>query len=127
MKCDLPLPLSRLLNIQRSALRLDTMMRQMIEDTHPSELAHEPKWQRLLELRRTLQPVLPEGHPGMEAFTAKAKRVGVTMDFNGIQVPDLLYCRTHCCSSSKRLALNTRDTSGEPQISVRSRSRPNAA
>lgn len=74
------------MKMQKSALKLDAVMRKMVQDIHPDKLSNEPKWQKMLSLRQSLQTLLPEGHPGIETFAAKSKRVGVTMDFNGIQV-----------------------------------------
>lgn len=75
-------PGSRLGAMQKSVLRLDAIMRQMVNELGLDQLRTMPKWYQLVELRESMQNLLPEDHP---AFDARRKK-GLTMDFNGMDV-----------------------------------------
>ena len=75
--------MARYAEMQQSALRLDGIMRQMMREVGPDALARMPKWKQLIGLRKSMQKLLPAGHP---AFVGVRRKKGVTMDFNGIDV-----------------------------------------
>jgi hypothetical protein len=81
----------RLMGMQKSALRLDTLMRQMVEKIGKDRLVSDPKWAQLVTLRRSLEKLMPDGHDTVD-FEQKRKR-GMTMDFNGMQVSYPTYLR----------------------------------
>ena len=48
--------------IQRKAIRMDKMIRALLEKHTLTELARNPHWEKLIELYQTMEEFLPEGY-----------------------------------------------------------------
>ncbi|TRY61268.1 hypothetical protein TCAL_12548 [Tigriopus californicus] len=74
----------RLKEMQKTAMKLDVLLRKMVKDIGLNRLQKDTKWNKLVELRQSLQKLLPEDHPEFDVVSAKKR--SVVMDFNGVQV-----------------------------------------
>ena len=51
----------RFTTIQRKAIRMDKMIRALLEKYTSMELSGNPHWEKLIELYQTMEEFLPEG------------------------------------------------------------------
>eukprot|EP00095_Tigriopus_kingsejongensis_P006178 snap_masked-scaffold191_size271209-processed-gene-0.7 protein:Tk06178 transcript:snap_masked-scaffold191_size271209-processed-gene-0.7-mRNA-1 annotation:"AGAP009693-PA" len=76
----------RLMKMQKTALKLDSLLRKMVKDIGLDRLQADPKWNDLVQLRESLQTVLPEDHPEFDQKQMSAQKRGLVTEFNGVQV-----------------------------------------
>lgn len=74
----------RLKEMQKTALKLDMLLRKMVKDIGLNRLQKDAKWSKLVELRQSLQKLMPENHPEFDPIVARKR--SVVMDFNGVKV-----------------------------------------
>ena len=72
----------RLMELQEKVMKLDMVMRKLSQEVGIEKLENSPKWAQLVDMRQSLQRLLPEEHPEFNHFRKRSSMI----DFNGVQV-----------------------------------------